>query len=162
MNKAEFTSAVADDAEMSKADAGRAVDAMIEVIKKALKKGDTVTLVGFGTFSVRKRAARQGRNPQTGDTIKIKASKNPAFKAGKALKDAVTERLPWEGVLSSAVERLPYKERVGGSIPSAPTSIAGTQRRLYHDRLRGVVVQLVRMLACHAGGRGFESRPLRH
>ncbi len=89
MNKAEFTSAVADDAEMSKADAGRAVDAMIEVIKKALKKGDTVTLVGFGTFSVRKRAARQGRNPQTGDTIKIKASKNPAFKAGKALKDAV-------------------------------------------------------------------------
>jgi DNA-binding protein HU-beta len=89
MNKAEFTSAVADDAELSKADAGRAVDAVIEVIKKALKKGDTVTLVGFGTFSVRKRAARQGRNPQTGDTIKIKASKNPAFKAGKALKDAV-------------------------------------------------------------------------
>ena len=89
MNKAEFTSAVADDAEMSKADAGRAVDAMIGVITQALKKGDTVTLVGFGTFSVRKRAARQGRNPQTGDTIKIKASKNPAFKAGKALKDAV-------------------------------------------------------------------------
>ncbi|WP_146910138.1 HU family DNA-binding protein [Arenimonas daejeonensis] len=89
MNKAEFTSAVADGAELSKADAGRAVDAVIEVIKKALKKGETVTLVGFGTFSVRKRAARQGRNPQTGDTIKIKASKNPAFKAGKALKDAV-------------------------------------------------------------------------
>ena len=89
MNKAEFTSAVADDAEMSKADASRAVDAMIGVITKALKSGDTVTLVGFGTFSVRKRAARQGRNPQTGDTIKIKASKNPAFKAGKALKDAV-------------------------------------------------------------------------
>jgi DNA-binding protein HU-beta len=75
MNKAEFTSAVADGAELSKADAGRAVDAVIEVIKKALKKGETVTLVGFGTFSVRKRAARQGRNPQTGDTIKIKASK---------------------------------------------------------------------------------------
>ena len=89
MNKAEFTGAVADAAEMSKADAVRAVDAMIETITKALKKGDTVTLVGFGTFSVRKRAARQGRNPQTGDTIKIKASKNPAFKAGKALKDAV-------------------------------------------------------------------------
>ena len=89
MNKAEFVSAVADDAELSKADAGRAVDAMIGVITKALKKGDTITLVGFGTFSVRKRAARQGRNPQTGDTIKIKASKNPAFKAGKALKDAV-------------------------------------------------------------------------
>jgi DNA-binding protein HU-beta len=89
MNKAEFTSAVADGAELSKADAGRAVDAVIEVIKKALKNGETVTLVGFGTFSVRKRAARQGRNPQTGATIKIKASKNPAFKAGKALKDAV-------------------------------------------------------------------------
>ncbi|MAL03533.1 MAG: DNA-binding protein HU [Arenimonas sp.] len=89
MNKAEFTGAVADAAEMSKADAARAVDAMIDTISKALKKGDTVTLVGFGTFSVRKRAARQGRNPQTGETIKIKASKNPAFKAGKALKDAV-------------------------------------------------------------------------
>jgi DNA-binding protein HU-beta len=89
MNKAEFTGAVADAAEMSKADAARAVDAMIDTISKALKKGDTVTLVGFGTFSVRKRAARQGRNPQTGETIKIKASKNPAFKAGKALKVAV-------------------------------------------------------------------------
>ena len=89
MNKAEFTSAVADDAEMSKADAGRAVDAMIEVIKKALKKGDTITLVGFGTFSVRKRAARQGRNPQTGATIKIKAAKVPKFRPGKALKDAL-------------------------------------------------------------------------
>jgi DNA-binding protein HU-beta len=89
MNKGDFVSAVADAAELSKADGARAVDAMIDVIKKALKKGDTITLVGFGTFSVRKRAARQGRNPQTGATIKIKASKNPAFKAGKALKDAV-------------------------------------------------------------------------
>ncbi len=89
MNKAEFITNISDAAELSKADTGRAVDAMIEVIKKALKKGDTITLVGFGTFSVRKRAARQGRNPQTGATIKIKASKNPAFKAGKALKDAV-------------------------------------------------------------------------
>jgi DNA-binding protein HU-beta len=89
MNKTEFTAEVADAAELSKTDAGNAVDAMIAVIKKALKKGDTITLVGFGTFSVRKRAARQGRNPQTGATIKIKASKNPAFKAGKALKDAV-------------------------------------------------------------------------
>ena len=89
MNKGDFISGVADTAELSKADGARAVDAMIEVIKKALKKGDTITLVGFGTFSVRKRAARQGRNPQTGATIKIKASKNPAFKAGKALKDAV-------------------------------------------------------------------------
>ena len=67
MNKGDFVGAVADAAELSKADAARAVDAMIDVITKALKKGDTVTLVGFGTFSVRKRAARQGRNPQTGD-----------------------------------------------------------------------------------------------
>ncbi|WP_269204246.1 HU family DNA-binding protein [Lysobacter silvisoli] len=89
MNKGEFISAVADAAELSKTDAANAVDAVIDVITKALKKGDTVTLVGFGTFQVRKRAARQGRNPKTGATIKIKASKNPAFKAGKALKDAV-------------------------------------------------------------------------
>jgi DNA-binding protein HU-beta len=89
MNKGDFIGSVSDAAELSKADAARAVDAMIDVITRALKKGDTVTLVGFGTFSVRKRAARQGRNPQTGDTIKIKASKTPAFKAGKALKDAV-------------------------------------------------------------------------
>lgn len=89
MNKGDFIAAVADAAELSKADAGRAVDAMVQTIGKALKKGDTVTLVGFGTFSVRKRAARQGRNPQTGATIKIKASKSPAFKAGKALKDAI-------------------------------------------------------------------------
>jgi DNA-binding protein HU-beta len=89
MNKADFIGAVADASELTKADAGRAVDAVIEVIRKALKKGDTVSLVGFGTFAVRKRAARTGRNPRTGDTIKIKASKNPTFKAGKALKDAV-------------------------------------------------------------------------
>ena len=89
MNKADFIASVADAAELSKADAGRAVDAMVETVTKALKKGDSVTLVGFGTFSIRKRAARTGRNPRTGQTIKIKASKNPAFKAGKALKDAV-------------------------------------------------------------------------
>jgi len=89
MNKGDFIGSVADVAELSKADAARAVDAMIDVITKALKKGETITLVGFGTFSVRKRAARMGRNPQTKEQIKIKASKNPAFKAGKALKDAV-------------------------------------------------------------------------
>jgi DNA-binding protein HU-beta len=89
MNKTELIDAVADEAEVSKAEAGRAVDAVISSITKALKKGDTVTLVGFGTFQVRKRAARTGCNPKTGDTIKIKASQNPAFKAGKALKDAV-------------------------------------------------------------------------
>lgn len=89
MNKADFVGAVADAAELSKADAGRALDAVIEVIKNALKEDDSVSLVGFGTFQVRKRAARQGRNPRTGQTIKIKASKVPSFKAGKALKDAV-------------------------------------------------------------------------
>lgn len=89
MNKAELIEAVADSAELSKAAAGRALDASIEAITKALKKGDTVTLVGFGTFSVRKRAARMGRNPRTGEAIKIKASKVPGFKAGKALKDAI-------------------------------------------------------------------------
>lgn len=89
MNKADFVGAVADAAELTKVDAAKAVEAVVEVIKKALKKGDTVSLVGFGTFAVRKRAARTGRNPRTGQTIKIKASKNPSFKAGKALKDAL-------------------------------------------------------------------------
>ena len=89
MNKAEFVGAIADTAELTKVDAAKAVDAMVEVITKALKKGDTVSLVGFGTFAVRKRAARTGRNPRTNEEIKIKASKVPAFKAGKALKDAL-------------------------------------------------------------------------
>ncbi len=89
MNKSELIDAIADNSGLSKADSGRAVDAFVKSVTKALKKGDTVSLVGFGTFSVRKRAARTGRNPRTGETIKIKASKNPAFKAGKALKDAV-------------------------------------------------------------------------
>lgn len=89
MNKSELISAVADAAELSKADAGKAIDALVEVITTALKKDDKVSLVGFGTFEARKRAARQGRNPKTGETLKIAASKNPSFKAGKALKDAV-------------------------------------------------------------------------
>ena len=89
MNKSDFVGAVSDAAGLSKVDGGKAVEAFIETVKKALKKGDSVALVGFGTFVVRKRAARTGRNPRTGDTIKIKASKVPAFKAGKALKDAV-------------------------------------------------------------------------
>jgi DNA-binding protein HU-beta len=89
MNKTELIDAVANGAELSKADAARAVDAVIASITAALKKGDSVTIVGFGTFQVRARAARSGRNPKTGDTIQISASKNPAFKAGKALKDAV-------------------------------------------------------------------------
>lgn len=89
MNKGEFVGAVAEAADMTKADAERAVEAVFKVVKKALKSGDSISLVGFGTFSVRKRAARTGRNPRTGDTIKIKASKVPAFKAGKGLKDAI-------------------------------------------------------------------------
>lgn len=89
MNKGELIDAVAANADLSKAAAGRALDAALEAITKALKKKDTVTLVGFGTFSVRKRSARIGRNPKTGEEIKIKASKVPGFKAGKALKDAI-------------------------------------------------------------------------
>lgn len=89
MNKAEFVAAIADAAELSRTEAANAVDAMVSVITKTLKKGEAVTLVGFGTFEVRARAERQGRNPKTGETIKIAASKNPSFKAGKALKDAV-------------------------------------------------------------------------
>ncbi|TAJ51684.1 MAG: HU family DNA-binding protein [Nevskiaceae bacterium] len=89
MNKSDLINAVADKAEISKADAGRALDSLVEVIAKALKKNDKVSLVGFGTFSVRKRAARTGRNPKTGAPLKIAASKNPTFKAGKALKDAI-------------------------------------------------------------------------
>jgi DNA-binding protein HU-beta len=89
MNKAELIDAVASSADLSKADATRAVDAMVDNITESLRNGDSVTLVGFGTFEVRDRAARSGRNPQTGETIQIKASRAPAFKAGKALKDAV-------------------------------------------------------------------------
>ncbi|MGH8533907.1 MAG: HU family DNA-binding protein [Gammaproteobacteria bacterium] len=89
MNKTDLIDVVAESADLPKASAGRAVDAMVNAITKALKKNDEVTLVGFGTFSVRKRAARAGRNPRTGETIKIAASKVPAFKPGKAFKDAV-------------------------------------------------------------------------
>ncbi|WP_440975587.1 HU family DNA-binding protein [Pseudoxanthomonas winnipegensis] len=89
MNKTDLIDSVSSEAELTKAEAARAVDAMINSVTKALKKGDAVTLVGFGTFQVRKRAARTGRNPKTGESISIAASKNPAFKAGKALKDSV-------------------------------------------------------------------------
>ena len=89
MNKTELIDHIAESADLSKAAATRAVDAMIAGIKSTLKKNGTVTLVGFGTFSVGKRAARIGRNPRTGDEIKIKAAKVPKFKPGKALKDAV-------------------------------------------------------------------------
>ena len=89
MNKSDLVDAIADSAGLSKADAGRALDAVVDSITGALKSGQSVSLVGFGTFTVRDRAARTGRNPRTGETIQIAASKNPAFKAGKALKDAV-------------------------------------------------------------------------
>ena len=89
MNKAELIDAVAEGADISKAAATRAVDTMFDKITDSLKQGDQVTLVGFGTFSVKDRAARTGRNPRTGEPIQIAASKVPGFKAGKALKDAV-------------------------------------------------------------------------
>jgi len=89
MNKAELVDAVAGAANLSKADAGRAVDAVVDSISSALKRGEQVSVVGFGTFSVKHRAARSGRNPRTGETIQIAASNVPGFKAGKGLKDAV-------------------------------------------------------------------------
>jgi len=89
MNKSDLVDAVAGKADMSKAEAGRAVDAVLGSVGDALGNGDSVSLVGFGTFSVRHRAARMGRNPQTGAAMQIAASKVPGFKAGKALKDKV-------------------------------------------------------------------------
>ena len=88
MNKAELVNAVASAADLSKADAGRAVDAVVGSVTSALQRGEQVSIIGFGTFSVKERAARTGRNPQTGAPIEIAAAKIPSFKAGKALKDA--------------------------------------------------------------------------
>lgn len=89
MTKAELIDKVASGAKLSKADAGRALDAALDAVKAGLKKGQKITLVGFGTFSISKRKARMGRNPRTGQAIKIPAAKIPKFSAGKALKDAV-------------------------------------------------------------------------
>jgi DNA-binding protein HU-beta len=89
VNKAELIDAIADAADLSKADSGRALDAVVDSITAALKNGEQVALVGFGTFAVKERKARTGRNPQTGAEIQIAAAKVPGFKAGKALKDAV-------------------------------------------------------------------------
>ena len=89
MNKSDLIEAVAEAADISKAAAGRAVDGMTDAIIAALKGGETVSLIGFGTFVVKERAARTGRNPKTGASIEIGASKTPSFKAGKALKDAI-------------------------------------------------------------------------
>ncbi|MEE0954352.1 MAG: HU family DNA-binding protein [Eubacterium sp.] len=89
MNKAELVSAIAEQSEVSKKDTEKVLKAFVDVVSGALKDGDKVQLVGFGTFEVSERAARSGRNPQTGETIEIAASKMPKFKAGKALKDLV-------------------------------------------------------------------------
>lgn len=89
MNKSELIDAIAESADISKAAAGRALDATVDAVKKALKKGEVVTLVGFGSFYVGKRAARTGRNPRTGAAIKIKAAKVPKFRPGKGLKDGI-------------------------------------------------------------------------
>jgi DNA-binding protein HU-beta len=89
VNKSELIEAIAASADIPKAAASRALDAMIESVTDSLKKGDSVALVGFGTFTVKERAARTGRNPQTGQPINISAAKVPSFKAGKALKDSV-------------------------------------------------------------------------
>ena len=89
MNKTELIAAIAEQAEISKKDSEKALKAFVDVVTEQLKKGDKVQLVGFGTFEVSERAAREGRNPQTGKTMKIAACKAPKFKAGKALKDAI-------------------------------------------------------------------------
>ena len=89
MNKGDLIDNIAQDANLSKADAGRALEALIGAITNALKSGDNVAIAGFGSFEVRARAARTGRNPKTGEALEIAASKAPAFKPGKALKDAV-------------------------------------------------------------------------
>ena len=92
MNKTELVANVAEKAGLSKKDAEKALSAVIESVEEALVEGDKVQLIGFGTFEVKDRAARTGRNPQTGKEIKIAASRNPVFKAGKALKDAVNKK----------------------------------------------------------------------
>lgn len=89
MNKTELVAAVAEQADISKKDAEKALKAFVDVVTEEMKKGEKVQLVGFGTFEVSERAAREGRNPQTGETMQIAASKSPKFKAGKALKDAI-------------------------------------------------------------------------
>jgi DNA-binding protein HU-beta len=89
MNKSELTDAIASAADLPKSSAAHALDALVEAVKSALKEGQQVSIAGFGTFLVRERGARSGRNPRTGETIQISASKVPGFKPGKALKDAL-------------------------------------------------------------------------
>ena len=170
MNKAEMIDAIARHADISKAAAGRALDATIGAIKTSLRKGDIVTLVGFGSFYVGKRSPRAG--PQSahrrGDQDQGRESAEvPRWQSAQGCAKLMSfaargAGLSGSGCLAQLVERRPYKANVGGSIPSAPTTprVAERERR-GRDGVRGVVVQLVRIPACHAGGRGFESRPLR-
>ena len=97
MNKTELVDAIAAAADITKAQAGRALDAVLESVTETLKKGEKVTLIGFGTFETRERAARTGRNPQTGKEIQTAASTTPAFKAGKKLKDALNASAKGKG-----------------------------------------------------------------
>jgi len=91
MNKSELINAIAEQGNLSKADAGRSLDALIKTIENTLKAGDSISLIGFGTFDVKDRAERKGRNPQTGQEITIAAARTPSFKPGKGLKDAVNK-----------------------------------------------------------------------
>ena len=142
MNRNELVDAVASKSELRKSEASRAVDAVFDSIAEALKGGDEVRLVGFGTFSVASRAASEGRNPRTGEKIQIAASKQPKFKPGKGLRDSLElserkpagpttlprprgcgrDRRPGRGRLAQLVEHLVYTEGVGGSSPSSPTN----------------------------------------
>jgi DNA-binding protein HU-beta len=119
MNKTELIDQIATSADISKAAAGRALDATVETIKEALKAGDSVSLIGFGTFYVGERAARTGRNPRTGKTLKSRPAKSTEVPLGQRSEGCT--QLKSAGCLAQLVERRPYKANVGGSSPSAPT-----------------------------------------
>ena len=128
MNKSELSSRVAADASLSKAAADTVIDAVFSTIADALANGETVAIAGFGTFSIRARAARQGRNSQTGEPFTIAASKAPAFKAGKALRDAVrgeSTRRSQAGAPASSLESVASAHRVRLRAPSRPARATG-------------------------------------
>ena len=130
MNKSELIDAIARHADISKAAAGRALDAAVNSITTSLKKGDIVTLVGFGSFYIGRRTARQGRNPRTGDAIEIEAAKVPKFRAARCVMKRLHSSPRVPGCLAQLVERRPYKANVGSSSLSAPTmSHAPCERR---------------------------------
>ena len=124
MNKTELIAAMADKSGVTKKDSEASLKAFVEVVTKALKKGDKVQIVGFGTFEVAKRAAREGRNPQTGKAMKIKASKSPKFKAGKALKDALNS----VGSDRISAERVSRSVFVSGRMTGRMTGVCGINR----------------------------------